>query len=248
MRCLRGQYRSYHWALLASVLALSACKLDVSDRDDFRRDVPIADAGACTSEDWAWRADYVQAELPAGLAGFQVLLNSAVAADNLNFVIAQNGETFVFEESPWALKMGSAEPAGGGCYTFSEVYAPISAEAVVESGGGGTWTFETPGDLEFTIEAKLPFVTPLPLTQTRLTAVMSSDAQNIREGLVEGVILGEIASATLLDLQSDGDPNNDTPLANFLGEPDRDIDGDAVVDDFTAIFHFESIRVGLNRP
>ncbi|MCP4249205.1 MAG: hypothetical protein GY778_19350, partial [bacterium] len=133
-----------------------------------------------------------------------------------------------------------------GCYDFSPLYPPVSTEAVVELGGGETRIIETPGDLEFTIEARLPFVTPLPLTQTRLLATVSNDAQSLREGLVEGVILGEVAAVTMLDLQQDGDPNNDTPLASFLGTPDRDVDGDAVVDDFTAIFHFESIRAGLD--
>jgi hypothetical protein len=233
---------------LAVLVALAVgCSFDASTRDDFVRDVPLPDAGSCASEALAWRATTVTVEMPAGLAVFQPFIDDAVDTDNLNFLIAQSGEDFVFDESPWPLQIGDAD-ARGGCYAMSEADPPALTSATVDVAAGDARPLETPADLTFTVIARLPFAVPVPLTAARLTAVVRSDGSALESGVAEGVITAEVASMALIDLQSDGDPANDTPLISFLGDPDTDLDGDGIVDDFAARFLFESTPASLVQP
>lgn len=226
-------------------LATAGCELQYSERSEFRRDVPLPDPGACGPVGLAWRAVSVTVEAPDGIAAFQPLLTEATDNDNLNFMVAQTDEPLIVDESPWPLQIGNADSLGGGCYTAVPEYPLAQASAEVELDGPERPFAAT--DLEFTVVAKLPFEVPLPLTATRVAATSDSELESLTDGRIDGVILGEVAGSTLLDLQEDGDPANDLPLTNFLGTADLDIDGDGVFDDYTAAVAFESERVGLTR-
>lgn len=231
--------------VVGCALTASGCQLVVSERAAFDRDVPIPDAGPCPGDAVTWRATTVTVERPEGLMAFQLLLNQATNSDNLNFIIGQQGPDFDFDATPWSLRIGDGEPTAGGCYALSAEHPAALTEATVDL-TGDTRPFVTADDVEFTVVAKLPFAVPLPLTSVEVSAEMTTDRQELMQGRVEGLILGEVATTTLLDLQSDGNPANDQPLSNFLGDPDVDQDGDKIVDDYTAAFDFISVRVGLD--
>ncbi len=241
--------------MLASLIpvAVGACTLSVSERSEFDRDVPLPDAGPCSSQAVVWRATSVVVEKPEGLVAFQTLLTQAANSDNLNFMIAQSGPDLDFDAPMWPLRMGDGEPGAGGCYAFSTGYPAAETSVTVNAAGGAT-SFSTEGtpvedpdsDPQFVVVARLPFAVPLPLRVAQVSAEVSSDRQSLEQGRVEAVILGEVAAVTFLDLQSDGDPANDQPLSNFLGDPDIDHDGDMIVDDYAAVFEFTSARVGID--
>lgn len=225
------------------MLFVSACSLQLSERSDFTRDVPAIEPGACRTEVLTWRATEVLVEAPEGLVAFQSLLSEAAGSDNLNFIITQASDELQPDLSPWPLAIGTADALGGGCYAPIPDFPMTPASAEVDTSGA-----ERPfsaADLTFTVVAKLPFDVPLPLTAATVSAVADSQRENLRDGRVEGVILGEIAAATLLDLRGDGDPANFVPLTSFLGDTDLDVDGDGVVDDYSAAFGFSSEPVGL---
>lgn len=230
-------------ALALGATLLAGCTLEYSERSDFQRDVPAPDPDACRNDALTWRATSILVDAPSGLAAFQSLLTSATDSGNLNFVITQAEEELLLDQSPWALSIGTADALGGGCYAPSPDYPLSPAIATVDVSGAERPLSAT--DLAFVVVAKLPFATPLPLTDTEVSAIADSEQEHLIEGRVEGVILGEVAATILLDLTDDGNPDNDLPLTNFLGDPDIDVDGDGVIDDFSASIGFESERVGL---
>lgn len=224
---------------LAAALALAACKFEEPTRSDFQRDLPFPDGGPVLGSPGVWRATEVFIDKPDGLVGFQNVISSAVDSDHLNLLVVETAGDL--DADRWAVSIGSAERVDAGTFAFDPTYPPAATTATVD----GARRFTTDAPVAFVLRVSFPLEIPVPLSGARVVATASANGLRLSDGLLTGVIEGERAAATLIDLQGDGDPTNDQPLANFLGDPDVDTDGDGTVDDFSAQFAFSSEAVLL---
>lgn len=233
-------------ALLVAVIwaASAACHLEAPTRADFTRDVPPADASpdAYVLQIEVWRATTLQVSSPSGLAGFQSFVTGAVRNNNLNFLVAAE-EPDASADATWAGYVGDGEHAGDDRFRWTGGDVPPAAAEIEFTLASRRLT--TSGALDFTLLIRIPAPIAIPIASATVGATLSEDEQSLTGGNLDGFVLGEVATVTLVDLQGDGDPSNDVLLSSLLGSPTADLDGDAQKDDYvlTAVFESESVEL-----
>ncbi len=238
---------------LAAALS-GGCEFPTSSRNDFKRTVtippdaaPPADAPVAPPGDGgatpdaapamklvAFRASVFTIERPDGLVDFQDShITPAVLRNGLNFMVVTT-EAALMAGGELPLQLGSADPRGA-------VFAPIAQYPLGKTMGrlAADQTLTSDPPVDFVVLARLPFASPVSISGGKITAHLGAD-RTLTDGLITGVVRGDVAATTLLDLQSDNDPSNDTPLINLLGNADVDTDGDGTPDSFSLRVHFTS--------
>lgn len=254
----RSRRRTARWRgfVHVSCLALSASGCDVrsSGRADFVRQVTLPDAGAPDAPRGtdgadggpdaapaeprvALRATTFSVELPDGLNAFdESVIAPAVVREDLNFLVVAT-ERSLASGTP-ELLVGSGDRPAPGRFALSTRFPPARVQATVTAG-----MLRADRPFRFTLLVRLPYEVVVPVQGATVSGALAGT--QLSGGLLEAVIRGEDAAVSLIDTQNDQNPTNDTPLANFLGTPDLDEDGDGTRDDFRLVVHFVSDRVEL---